>query len=113
MIAISSALLGILLLLSACGGDKVGIAIGPPASGTNTLSKYIFEAYDIEEDDYKEYQEGFGDAADGIQDGNIDMSLGILGLPAGNIVRLQASVGDVNMIEFYDYANDYIVTQDH
>ena len=101
-------LLSMMLLLVACGGDKVGIAIGPPASGTNTLSKYIFEAYDIGEDDFQEYQEGFGDAADGIQDGNIDMSLGILGLPAGSIESLQASVGDVKMIEFSDDAISYI-----
>lgn len=108
IIVVTSVLLSMILLLAACGGDKVGIAIGPPASGTNTLSKYIFEAYDIGEDDYKEYQEGFGDAADGIQDGNIDMSLGILGLPAGSIESLQASVGDVKMMEFSDDAIEYI-----
>ena len=71
------------LVLSACGGGKKNIAIGPPASETNNVSKLILEAYGIEDGDYKAYQEGFGDAADGVQDGNIDVSIGILGLPAG------------------------------
>lgn len=99
---------GIALLLTGCGGGKTGIAIGPPASETNNLSKVIFEAYDIEEGDYSEFQEGFGDAADGVQDGNIDISIGILGLPAGSIESLQASAGDVKMISLTDDAIDFI-----
>ena len=69
------------LFLAACGGGGASIAIGPPASETNSVSKLIFEAYGIEEGDYSEYQEGFGDAADMVQDGNIDISVGILGVP--------------------------------
>ncbi|WP_339227281.1 TAXI family TRAP transporter solute-binding subunit [Oceanobacillus sp. FSL K6-2867] len=84
--------------LASCGGGGTNIAIGPPASETNAVSKLILEAYGIEESDYSAYQEGFGDAADAVQDGNIDVSIGILGLPAGNIESLQASVGDVKMI---------------
>ena len=55
------------------------------------MAKLILEAYGIEDGDYKAYQEGFGDAADGVQDGNIDVSIGILGLPAASIESLQAS----------------------
>ncbi|GFZ92102.1 hypothetical protein GCM10010978_33010 [Compostibacillus humi] len=103
-------MLGVILLLAACssGGGKKGIAIGPPASETNSVSKLILEAYGIGEDDYQAYQEGFGDAADGVQDGNIDISIGILGLPAGSIESLQASTGDVKMLELSDDAISYI-----
>lgn len=93
--------------LSACSSGN-NIAIGPPASETNTASKLILDAYGVEEGDYKAYQEGFGDAADGVQDGNIDVSIGILGIPAGNIESLQASTGDVKMLGLSDEAISHI-----
>lgn len=97
--------IGLVLFLAACGGgSKPRIAIGPPASETNTTSKTILSAYGLGEDDYEEFQEGFGDAADGVQDGNIDISIGILGLPAGSIESLQASAGDVVMLDLSDEA---------
>ncbi|WP_040982892.1 TAXI family TRAP transporter solute-binding subunit [Oceanobacillus jeddahense] len=96
------------LLLAACGGGDTSIAIGPPASETNSVSKLIFEAYGITEDDYSEYQEGFGDAADMVQDGNIDISVGILGVPAGSIESLQASAGNVKMISLTEDAINYM-----
>ncbi|MCG5102326.1 TAXI family TRAP transporter solute-binding subunit [Oceanobacillus alkalisoli] len=97
-----------LLVLTACGEGKKNIAIGPPASETNTASSLILDAYGIGDGDYNAFQEGFGDAADGVQDGNIDISIGILGLPAGNIESLQASVGDVKMLELSDEAIAHI-----
>lgn len=113
-----------ILVLAACGGDSstdsesssdsggdsdgsvsnARIAIGPPGSGTNSLSQQILAAYGLEEGDYQAYQEGFGDAADLLQDGNIDISVGILGLPAGSIESLQASVGDVRLLGLSDEA---------
>lgn len=104
----------ILLFVAACGeegssgGSGANIAIGPPASATNGLSKVIFEAYGLEEGDYKEFQEGFGDAADGVQDGNIDISIGILGLPAASIENLQSAAGDVQLINLSDEAVAHI-----
>ena len=104
-----------MLVLSACGSEGgsasesgANIAIGPPASATNGLSKVIFEAYKLEEGDYKEFQEGFGDAADGVQDGNIDISIGILGLPAASIENLQSATGDVKLISLSDEAVAHI-----
>lgn len=76
--------------------EAARIAIGPPASETNSVSKVILEAYGIK--DYKAFQEGFGNAADLVQDGNIDVSFGILGVPAGSIESLNASTGDVVML---------------
>ncbi|CAM3264621.1 TAXI family TRAP transporter solute-binding subunit [Filibacter tadaridae] len=103
--------IGVLLMiltLSACGSGTKNIAIGPPASETNNVSKLILEAYGIEDGDFKAYQEGFGDAADGVQDGNIDISIGILGLPAASIESLQASAGDVKMLSLSDEAIAHI-----
>lgn len=100
------------MLLTACssgasGGD-VGIAIGPPASATQMVTKVILEAYEVEEGSYREFQEGFGDAMDGVKDGNIDISFGVLGLPAGSINDLQASSGDVKMLSLSDEAVQYV-----
>ncbi len=117
-------LVGIVLVLAACGGDDstsggdsadegggakdAKIAIGPPASETNTISKVILAAHGLDEGDYQVFQEGFGDAADGVQDGNIDISIGILGLPTGSIESLQASTGDVVMLGLTDEAIEEI-----
>lgn len=76
------------------------IAVGPPASETNSVSKVILEAYGIK--DYQPFQESFGNAADLVQDGNIDVSFGILGVPAGSIESLNASTGDVVMLGLSD-----------
>ncbi|WP_217588458.1 TAXI family TRAP transporter solute-binding subunit [Lentibacillus saliphilus] len=108
IIGMMTSLIGILLLLAACGGDETSIAIGPPTSGTNTLSKLILEGYDISEGDYKKFEEGFGDAKDGVQDGNIGISIGILGLPAANIQELHASTGDVELLSLSDDAIAHI-----
>src|SRR5699024_4027545 len=121
-------LVGVMMVLAACGGgdDSAGggdgdngdggdggakgakIAIGTPASETNTISQVILAAHGLEEGDYQVFQEGFGDAADGVQDGNIDISVGVLGLPAGSIESLQASTGDVVMLGLTDEAIDEI-----
>lgn len=100
---------GAALLLAGCGSDsKPNIAIGPPASTTQSVSQLLFDAYGIGSDKYNTYQEGFGAALDGVQDGNIDISIGILGLPSGSIENLQASSGDVRLISLSDDAINYI-----
>lgn len=110
-------LVGLITVLAACGGDDstggdgakdAKIAIGPAASETNTISKVILAAHGLEDGDYEMFQEGFGDAADGVQDGNIDISVGVLGLPAGSIESLQASAKDVVMLGLSDDAIEEI-----
>lgn len=100
LIGFVTVLVSMMLFLVACGGGGSKIAIGPAGSGTNAVTKVILDSYGI--DEYEEYLEGFGDAADLIQDGNLDVSFGVLGLPAGNIESLQASTGDVVMLEISD-----------
>src|SRR5690625_5366770 len=82
--------------------EAARIAIGPPASETNSVTRVILEAYGIGDGDYEAFQEGFGNAADLVQDGNIDISFGILGVPAGSIESLHASTGDVVMLGLSD-----------
>ncbi|MFC4557915.1 TAXI family TRAP transporter solute-binding subunit [Virgibacillus kekensis] len=108
IISTFSVLAGLVLFLSACGGGAKNIAIGPPASETNSASSLILEAYGIGEGDYNPYQEGFGDAADGVQDGNIDVSIGILGSPAASIQNLEATTGEVKMLGLSDKAIKHI-----
>ncbi|WP_096198956.1 TAXI family TRAP transporter solute-binding subunit [Bacillus sp. FJAT-45350] len=64
------------------------VAIGPPGSGTQAAAKLILAAYGIEDGDYQAFEEGFGDAAGRLQDGNLDASFGLLGLPAGSVTEL-------------------------
>ncbi|MEH7382917.1 TAXI family TRAP transporter solute-binding subunit [Bacillus sp. JJ1533] len=75
------------------------IAIGPPGSGTQAATKAVLAAYGINDGDYDAYQEGFGDAKSKLQDGTIDASFGLLGLPDAGADELQASVGDVKFLE--------------
>ncbi|WP_209121867.1 TAXI family TRAP transporter solute-binding subunit [Alkalihalobacillus sp. BA299] len=64
------------------------VAIGPPGSGTQAAAKAILAAYGIEDGDYESFEEGFGDAKDRLQNGQIDASFGLLGLPAGSVTEL-------------------------
>lgn len=75
------------------------VAIGPPGSGTQAAAKVALSAYGLEEGDYQAFEEGFGDAAGKLQDGNIDASFAILGSPAASVNQLQASTGDVRYLE--------------
>ncbi|ADC48540.1 TRAP type protein, immunogenic protein [Alkalihalophilus pseudofirmus OF4] len=64
------------------------VAIGPAGSGTQAAAKLILSAYGLEDGDYQAFEEGFGDAAARLQDGQLDASFGLLGLPASNIEEL-------------------------
>ncbi len=90
------------------GGGNYAVAIGPAGSATQSATQLILEAYGIEEGDYEAFQEGFGDAANQMQDQIIDISFGLLGLPAGSVNELHASTGDAKMISLSDEALDYI-----
>lgn len=84
------------------------VAIGPPGSGTQAATIMVLEAYGLKEGDYEAYQEGFGDAKSKLQDGTIDASFGLLGLPDAGIDELQASVNDVKFLPISDEAIEYI-----
>jgi uncharacterized protein len=83
------------------------IAIGPPGSGTQAAARLLLEAHGLEDGDYEVYEEDFGDAQGRIQDGQLDASFGLLGLPAGGIEELAATT-DVSLVSITDEAVDYV-----
>ena len=84
------------------------IAIGPAGSGTQLAAKLVLEAYGIKDGDYEAFQEGFGDAKGKLQDGQIDASFGLLGLPTSSIDELQAQTNDVMYLPIEKEAMQYI-----
>ncbi|WP_158736077.1 TAXI family TRAP transporter solute-binding subunit [Alteribacillus sp. YIM 98480] len=83
------------------------VNLGPPGSATNSAAKLILEAHGLEEGDYDAYEEGFGDAAGRLQDGNLDANFGLLGLPAGNVTELSTQ-RDVVILPIEGEALDYV-----
>jgi uncharacterized protein len=78
------------------------IAIGPPGSGTEVVARDMLEAAGIDPDnDIDALQESFGDAADGLRDGQIDAVFAILALPAGSIEEV-ATATDLFFVDIDD-----------
>lgn len=73
------------------------IAVGAPGSGTAAVAKLILEAYGFEEGDYEPFEESFADARSKLQDGNIDASIEVLGVPAASLSELAANA-DVKLL---------------
>ncbi|SDI86686.1 TAXI family TRAP transporter solute-binding subunit [Natribacillus halophilus] len=72
--------------------EGMRINTGLPNSTSQEASETVLEAYGLEIDDYEAYEEGFGDAASFLQDGNVDAVSGLLGLPTGSIMELDAQM---------------------
>lgn len=87
--------------------EGASVAIGPPGSGTQAAARLILEAYGLEDGDYEAFEEGFGDAQGRIQDGQLDASFGLLGLPAGGIEELSVSA-DVELLPLTDEGVSYV-----
>lgn len=73
------------------------IAIGAPGSGTRAVAEAILSAHGIEEGDYQAFGEDFADARALLQDGNLDASIEILGVPAASLSEL-AATQDVRLL---------------
>lgn len=82
--------------------DQMTLAVGPAASATEQLSHQILQSYGIEQELLHLRQDRFVDALEGVEEGNIDVSLSLLGLPAAGIERLQAATGDVKLLGLSD-----------
>lgn len=80
------------------------IAVGPPGGGTRQAAELVLKAYGINKGDYKAYKEDFGDAKDKMQDGNIDASISVVGIPSTATSDLQASTHDVKFLSLNDKA---------
>lgn len=72
------------------------VAVGPPGGATRAAADLVLSAYGI--DNYQATEEGFSDAKAKLQDGNIDASIEVLGVPGSSIQELQASTGEVRLL---------------
>ncbi|MFC6717044.1 TAXI family TRAP transporter solute-binding subunit [Natrialbaceae archaeon GCM10025810] len=74
------------------------INTGDIGSGTQVDALQILEAVGLEDGDFTEENSGFGDAADQIQNGDVDAAFQVGGWPLGAIEDLAQSSG-INLIE--------------
>ena len=104
--------------------DLVGkrVAVGDQGSGTEANANQILEAHGLSYDDISEEYMAFGDAAGGIQDGNIDAAFITAGTPTGAIEALKASrdivIVSINadviqeLIEQYPFYTEFTISSD-
>ena len=104
--------------------DLVGkrVAVGDQGSGSEANASQILEAHGISYDDISEEYMAFGDAAGGIQDGNIDAAFITAGTPTGAIEALKASrdivIVSINadviqeLIEEYPFYTEFTISSD-
>lgn len=87
------------------------VAIGPPGGATRNAADLILGAYGIEDGDYQAFEEGFGTAQTKLQDGNLDASIEVVGVPSASISELQATTGEVRLIPISSDAQQRISEQ--
>lgn len=78
-------------------GKKV--AIGPPGGATREAAELVLKAYGIEEGDFEAYEEGFGDAKSKLQNGTIDASFAVVGVPSSTTDELAAATNEVKFLD--------------
>lgn len=78
------------------------VAVGPPGGATRAAADLVLNAYGIE--NYNASEEGFSDAKAQLQDGNIDASIEVLGVPGSSVQELQASTGEVRLLSIDEEA---------
>lgn len=80
------------------------IAIGPPGGATRAASELVLEAAGLEEGDYQAFEEDFSTGQTRLQDGNLDASIEVVGVPSSGISELQAVTGEVRLVPLDDDA---------
>ncbi len=78
------------------------VAIGPPGGATRGAADLVMNAAGIEEGDYEAFEEDFGTAQTKLQDGNLDASIEVVGVPSASISELQATTGEVKLVPLSD-----------
>ncbi|QQK74797.1 TAXI family TRAP transporter solute-binding subunit [Salicibibacter cibarius] len=90
--------------------EGMSVAVGDAGSGTEVVSQQILEAHDITYDDITVEYQDFEDAADGLQDENIDAALMVAGAPTGAIESLAAQQ-DITMVEVEEDVADELLDE--
>lgn len=68
------------------------VSIGPVGSGTASAAITILNSFGLDPDqDIKQFQENFADAARKLKDGQLDAAFAVLAVPAGNVVDITTS----------------------
>lgn len=80
------------------------VAIGPPGGATRAAAELVLSAAGLEEGDYQAFEEDFGTAQTRLQDGNLDASIEVVGVPSASISELQAVTGEVRLVPLDDEA---------
>lgn len=95
-------------------GDLAGkrVQIGPVGSGTELAARNLLQAHGIDPDnDITAFQDSFGDAADQLRDGVVDVAFGILSLPAASIIEVSNAI-DVVLIDIDGGVLDGLLAND-
>ena len=87
------------------------VAIGPPGGATRSAAELVLGAYGIKNSDFQAFEEGFGTAQTKLQDGNLDASIEVVGVPSSSISELQATTGQVKLIPIESAAQQKIADQ--
>ncbi len=87
------------------------VAIGPPGGATRSAAELVLGAYGIQDGDFQAFEEGFGTAQTKLQDGNLDASIEVVGVPSSSISELQATTGQVKLIPVEGEAQQQIADQ--
>ncbi|MBH0230822.1 TAXI family TRAP transporter solute-binding subunit [Halobacillus yeomjeoni] len=85
------------------------VAVGPPGGATREAATMVLEAYGLKEGDYKAFEEGFGDAKSKLQNGTIDASFAVVGVPSSTTDELHAATKDVKFLNIEGEALDKVV----
>ncbi|MFB4168065.1 TAXI family TRAP transporter solute-binding subunit [Virgibacillus sp. JSM 102003] len=88
-------------------GKKV--AIGPPGGATREAAELVLSAYGIEKGDYEAYEEGFGDAKSKLQNGTIDASFAVVGVPSSTTDELANATNEVKFLDIEGEALQEVV----
>ncbi|TMW72333.1 TAXI family TRAP transporter solute-binding subunit [Alteribacter natronophilus] len=87
------------------------VAVGDQGSGTEANASQILESHGITYDDINPEYMAFGDAAGGLQDGNLDAAFITAGTPTGAIESLQANrdivIVSINQDAIDDLTSEY------
>lgn len=88
--------------------EGMRVAIGPPGGATRGAADLVLGAAGIEEGDYEAFEEDFGTAQTRLQDGNLDASIEVVGVPSASISELQATTGEVRLVPLSDEVQQQI-----
>ncbi|MGH3088767.1 MAG: TAXI family TRAP transporter solute-binding subunit [Rubrobacteraceae bacterium] len=84
------------------------IAIGPPGGATRAASELVLAAAGLEEGDYQAFEEDFSTGQTRLQDGNLDASIEVVGVPSSGISELNAVTGEVRLVPLNEEEIAYI-----